>query len=458
MNLQLLKARQTKYAAYAALYIIIILAIVTVANVLANRYNKSYDGTANKRYSLSEQTAKIVKGLKEPAVITYYDQPRGFQQAKDVLSQYANLSPKVRVEYVDLEKNPLVARQAGVKSLGTGIVQVGGRKEEAKSLTEEGITGAFIRDLKSNTRTVCFLTGSGEHRIDDTDRSGYSRFKDSLGKDEYESKSISLLQKTEIPGDCTVVVVAGPTGDYQQPQVDAIKKYVEDGGRALFLLDPPLKMGRSEIADNDALASLLQSWGVTLNKDLILDLNPIGQLAGLGPQVALVTSYDSHTIVNEMKGSATGFPLARSLDTKSADKATVDKLFSSSESSLATMKLNSPAIDPNDPKNKRGPLTIAAAGSYRTGKENSQGRFVVIGSSAWAANSFINFNGNRDLALNAMNWLSSDEDLISIRPKEREDRRITMTRAQMNWVRITSQFLFPLAVVIAGVTVWWRRR
>jgi ABC-type uncharacterized transport system involved in gliding motility auxiliary subunit len=115
-------------------------------------------------------------------------------------------------------------------------------------------------------------------------------------------------------------------------------------------------------------------------------------------------------------------------------------------------------VDPNDPKNKKGPLPIAAAGSYKTGKENEKGRFVVIGSSAWAANSFLNFNGNRDLALNTMNWLSSDEDLISIRPKEREDRRITMTQAQMKWVRITSQFLFPLAIVIAGVTVWWRRR
>jgi ABC-type uncharacterized transport system involved in gliding motility auxiliary subunit len=217
-------------------------------------------------------------------------------------------------------------------------------------------------------------------------------------------------------------------------------------------------MGHGDIADNDALAGLLSSWGVTPNKDLILDMNPIGQLAGLGPQVALVTRYDSQPIVNDMKGSATGFPLSRSLETKNADKTTVDKLFDSSESSLATTKLNSPSVDPNDPKNKKGPLTLAAAGTYKTGKENSQGRFVVVGSSQWAANSFINFNGNRDLALNAMNWLSSDEDLISIRPKEPEDRRITMTRAQMNWVRITSQFLFPLAVVIAGFSVWWRRR
>ena len=159
-----------------------------------------------------------------------------------------------------------------------------------------------------------------------------------------------------------------------------------------------------------------------------------------------------------MKGTATGFPLSRSLEMKNSDKTTVQKLFESSDTSLATTKLDSPTINPNDPTNKKGPLTIAAAGTYNTGKENSEGRFVVVGSSDWAANSFISFNGNSDLALNAMNWLSSDEDLISIRPKEPEDRKITMTQAQMNWVRLTSQFLLPLAVVFVGISVWWRRR
>jgi ABC-type uncharacterized transport system involved in gliding motility auxiliary subunit len=458
VNLQLLKARQTKYAAYASVYIVVILAIVTVANVLANRYVKTYDGTSNKRFSLSDQTVKIVKGLKEDARLTYFAQSTRFPEAKDQLDQYANLSAKVHVEYVDPDKKPQVAREAGIKNYGTTIVQIGAKKEEAKSTSEEDLTGAFIRDLKNKTRTVCFVTGSGEHQIEETDRNGYSRLKDLLGKDQYATKAISLLQKAEVPGDCTVLAVAGPSGDYQQPEVDAIKKFVEEGGRALFLLDPPLKFGRSEIADNDALTALLQSWGVTLDKDLILDLNPIGQLVGVGPEVALVSRYETHAIVNEMKGSATGFPLTRSMDVKNTDKTTVEKLFSSSENSLATSKLNSAKVDPNDPKNKKGPLPIAAAGSYKTGKENEQGRFVVIGSSAWAANSFLNFNGNRDLALNTMNWLSSDEDLISIRPKEREDRRITMTQAQMKWVRITSQFLFPLAIVFAGVTVWWRRR
>jgi ABC-type uncharacterized transport system involved in gliding motility auxiliary subunit len=457
VNRGLLNARQTKYAAYAALYVIVILAIVSVANVLANRYNKSYDSTANKRYSLSDQTAKIVKGLKQNASINYYDRQSGFQQAKDILYRYSTLSPKVRVEYIDVEKRPQEARAAGITKLGTSLVQIGSKKEEAKSVTESEITGAIIRDLKTSTRTVCFVTGSGEHQLDDTQRNGFSRLKDILAKDQYTTKSISLLEKAEIPAECTVVVIGGPQSEYVQPAVDALKKYVEQGGRAMIMLDAPLKFGHPT-ADNAALSDLLQSWGVSLDKDLLLDLSPVGQLMGLGPEVALVSTYDSHPIVDEMKGTATGFPLSRSLTIKNTDKTTVQKLFQSSATSLATSKLDSPNVNPSDPNNKKGPLTIGAAGSYKTGKENSEGRFVVVGSSSWPANSFINFNGNGDLALNALNWLASDEDLISIRPKEQENRNVTMTRAQFNWVRLSSQFLLPGALLLAGVSVWWRRR
>jgi ABC-type uncharacterized transport system involved in gliding motility auxiliary subunit len=458
MASQWIKARQTKYAAYATTYILIVIAAIVVANILADRYDKSFDATANKRYSLSEQTSKIVKGLKQPATISYFDQSRQFKTGRDLLDQYAALSPKVHVEYIDPDKEPERAREENVKNFGTAIVQIGDKKEEAKSMTEEGVTGAFIRDLKSTVRTVCFVQGSGEHQVDDSGREGLSQFKDLLSKDNYGSKSIDLLQKPEVPTDCTTLVIAGPTKNYEQPEVDAIKKYVEEGGRAFFMLDPPLKLGHSEIADNDALTAVLAGWGVTLDKDLILDLNPLGQLVGVGPQVALVTTYAAQPIVSDMKGTATGFPLSRSLQIKSGDKTSVQKLFDTSSTSLATTDLNNAKISVNDPKNKNGPFTLGAAGSYATGKENSQGRFVVIGGSSWIANRFLGFNGNNDLALNAINWLSSDEDLISIRPKPQDDRRITMTQAQISWVTITSQFLLPLVVVVTGIGVWWKRR
>ncbi|MFP5207985.1 MAG: GldG family protein [Acidobacteriota bacterium] len=458
MASQWLKARQTRYAAYATFYILVVAAAAVAANVLADRYDKSWDTTSNKRYSLSEQTAKIVRELKQNATITYFNQTTHFREGKDLLGEYASLSPKVHIQYVDPDKNPQLARQDGIQQMGTALVEIGDKKEIATSMTEVGITGAIIRDIKTSTRSVCFVSGSGEHQIDDTGRDGLSQLKNRLTQESYDTKTVNLIEKAEVPADCTALVIAGPTRDYDQPEVTAIQKYVENGGRAMFLMDPPLHLGSSDISSNDALAGILAGWGVTLDKDLILDLNPIGQLSGLGPQVALVTSYGSQPIVSDMKGLATGFPITRSMQIKETGKTSVQKLFDSSSTSLATSELSSPEIKVNDPKNKKGPLTIAAAGTYSTGKPDSQGRFVVVGGSTWASNRFLNFNGNSDLALNAINWLASDEDLISIRPKPPEDQHITMTRAQMNTVRMISQFGLPLLVVIVGAAVWWRRR
>ncbi len=454
-----MQARQTKYAAYATVYIVVILAILVLANFFANRYNKSYDSTANKRFTLSDQTKKVVGELKQDVTISYFDRATGMQGAKDLLDRYQNLSPKVHVQYVDLLKNPTLARADNVTREGEAVITLGARREDAKTFDEEGVTGALIRALKGGEREVCVVTGHGEHRLDDSSQSaGFSGFQSIVEKDNYKLQSVNLLTKAQVPADCTVLVVAGPTGDYIQPEVDAIKKYVEGGGRALFMLDPPLKLGEKQIGDNSALASLLESWGVTLDKDLILDESAASQLLGGGPTAPVILQYDSHPITNDLTNVSTAFPLSRSLETMNTAKTTITKLFSTSADSFATSNLASSEIriDPN--KDKRGPFTLAVAGTYMGSKPSDSGRFVVVGNSGWASNEALGFSGNRNLLLNMINWLSSDEDLISIRPKEPEDRRINLTRAQFRTVQFTSQFFLPLIVIFGGVMVWLKRR
>jgi ABC-type uncharacterized transport system involved in gliding motility auxiliary subunit len=281
-------------------------AVLVVANVLANRYNKSFDATSNKRYSLSDQTRKVIKESKDDIKIVYFDQPTNFQQARDLLDRYADISPKVHVEYVDVMKNPQRARAAGIKREGTAVVEVANKKEEARSFDEEGITGALIRDVKGGERTVCVATGSGEHQIDDSSAKGFSQFKDLMAKDNYKTQTINLLQKAEVPSACRVLVVPGPKGDYIEPAVNAIKTYVENGGRALIMLDPVFDFARESSGDNAALISLLASWGVTPEKNLVLDENPVSQLFGTGPEVPLVTQYESHPIVSELAAAKRG--------------------------------------------------------------------------------------------------------------------------------------------------------
>jgi ABC-type uncharacterized transport system involved in gliding motility auxiliary subunit len=464
MNTQWLKARQTKYTAYVTVYILIIIGVLGLANFLAQRYNKSWDSTANKQFSLSDQTIKVVKGLPQDVTITYFDRtsnltdPRG--NARDLLDRYANISPKVHVQYIDPTKKPEIAKAQGVKTYGTIFVETAGRKQEAKSLSEEEVTGALVRAMKGGERTVCVVTGAGEHGLDNSNEDGYSTAKELLEKSNYKTQTINLLQKQEVPKECNVIFIGGPRLDYVPAAVDAIRKYIEGGGRGLFALDPPLQFKGQEIAENAALAGALANWGVTLDKDLVIDPNPVNRLFGFTAAVVLVNEYESQQIVRDLKGAASAFPLVRSMSTKPADKTSVDKLFASSADAFGAINLNSTSINPNDKNNKKGPLTLAAAGTYTTGQANNNGRFVVVGSSTWIANNILPSRSlaNRDLFLNMMNWLSSDEDLISIRPKEPENRPLAMTVRQMRVLMYSTLIALPLLVVVAGVSVWWRRR
>jgi len=470
-----LKARQTQYTAYASVYILVVLAVLVAANFLANRYDKSYDSTANKQFSLSDQTIKVVKGLKTDVQLTYFGAQTDFRGARDTLDRYASLSPKLHVTYIDPERKPQVAKAAGFRSDSTVIVENGARRESAKSLSEEEITGALIRSLKSDERTVCALSAAGEHSIDDSDSGGYSLFKQILERDNYkvrtetlrpaapaESKTLALGQAPataalEVPKSCTVLVIAGPKNDYPAPIVNALKTYVETGGRALFLLDTPLRLGDSEPpSDNADLLKLLADWGVTANKDLALDLSGVGQLFRLGPEVPFIMGYESHPITEPLTRVPTAYPLSRSLDTQSVSKTTLSKLVATTEASVATTSISARgAVDPT--KGKKGPLTLAVAGTL---SGTPQGRFVVLGTSHAAQNSYAGSRslGNRDLMVNIVNWLSSDEDLISIRPKAPEDRPLNMTTRRLTATFWLSVVVFPLGVIAFGLITWWRRR
>ncbi|MEP7364583.1 MAG: GldG family protein [Acidobacteriota bacterium] len=458
MSAPFLQQKSTKYAAYATVYGLVIIGVLGVANFLAQRHNKSFDTTSNKKYSLSDQTEKIVKGLKTDAKITYFDKQSSFGSAKDLLDRYDTMSPKLTVDYIDPDKNPQAARANAVSRYGTIYVDVNGKREEAKSLSEEEVSGAFIRALKGGKRTVCAVGGSGEHSLESTDRSGFSQLKELLEKNNYQVQPISLIEKPEVPKFCTIVMVGGPRFDYLPPAVAAIKSFVEGGGRALFMLDPPLKLGKEEVSENAALTAVLKDWGVTLNADLVLDTSGIGQIFGFSAAVPLVASYESHQIVKDLREVTTAFPMSRSIDSANGAKTTVEKLFSTSAKSFATSRLDKPEIEIDPSKDKKGPFALGVAGTYNTGNANQPGLFVVVGSSQWASNSILRFNGNSDLLMNMMNWLSSDNDLISIRPKDPENRPLSMNASQMRVVFFASVLFLPLAIVFAGVSVWWRRR
>jgi len=196
----------------------------------------------------------------------------------------------------------------------------------------------------------------------------------------------------------------------------------------------------------------------------------MGRLFRADEFMPIAMEYGSHPITQDLK-AATLFPYARSVEEVESTKpgVTTTDLVKTGQRSWAESKPNISPIKYNEDEDTRGPITIAIASeadvpdSLRPaasgdGKKEPKTRLVVVGDSDFAANAYLDFSGNSDLFLNMVGWLAQMEDLISIRPKNPEDRRVNLTMSQVGMVRLITLLLMPLLTVIAGFLVWWQRR
>ncbi len=449
--------QQVLSGANFALYTVIVIALIVLVNWFVNNHQKQWDLTPNKKYSLSEQTRKILNGLKasgQEVTIYAFDRQQNFGEQRDVLGMYGSASNLVKVKYVDPDRQPALAKEFGVHSYGTIVVSAGERHMEAQGTGEEAITNALVRVLKGQ-RLACFITTHGERSLDGTDSDGYSHFKTQLSDENYQTESLPFLQKLEIPKDCTMAVIAGPQNDYLPPEIDVIDKYLHDGGRVLAMLDAGVELPN--------LTKMLTDWGATPRNDLVIDENPVAQIFGTKPYMPLIIKYGTNAIVQPLSGRATLFPLSRSFEVGKDSKPGIsdDSLCETSADSYGVTDWN-PKIEEiqfRPAKDVKGPLTVAASGTVTgMGEKKSEGRFVALGTSLIAANTFLNFQSNRDFIMNSINWLSADEDLISIRPTAPESQHLNMNEEQMRRLLILGVFGVPILIVLAGTLVWWQRR
>ncbi len=439
-----------------AIYTLIGIAIVVLINWFVNRHDRRLDLTPNHIYSLSPQSKKILHDLKRNVTIYAFDRKAAFSQSRDLLSNYSIASDHVTVDYVDPNRQPALAKRYGITSYGTIVVASGQRHFQAQSTNEQGVTNALIRVLKGE-RTACFIEGHGERDLTSTGRDGFQNLRQELGNESYQSKTLMLLQKNEIPASCGVVVVAGPQHDYLPPEIKTLQTYVDNGGRALLMLDPGVKLPNFD--------KLLAGWGINVRNDIVVDLNPMARLFGTSPDMPLIISYGTNEIVQPLQREATLFPLTRSLGVSQNPPAgsSPQMLCQTSDNSFGVegFNPNMQKVSFRPGKDIKGPLTVAVADtlSGQAGKDKkAEGRVVVTGTSLVASNAYLGFQGNRDLVMNMVNWLSAETDLISIRPKETQSQHLNLNQRQMGRLLYLGVFGLPLCIILIGAGVWWRRR
>jgi ABC-type uncharacterized transport system involved in gliding motility auxiliary subunit len=480
-----LHSRQFRSGSYAGVYVLVFVGILAAVNWLGVQYNETFDATSQKLYSLSDQTDKILDNLDRDVTMSYFDRTSEFARAEDMLRRYENASSRVRVEYVDPDEDPVKAEAMNVRSYGTLILHIGGERQEASSTSEQDITNAIITALKGQEKTACVATGHGESASGDMERDGFANAKSLIEDSNYGYEDVSLALDG-VPADCTLLMIPGPSTAYFDPEIEAIREFVEGGGRALIMLRPafPDQRGRRD-EPSPNLVALLAEWGIEAGNDIVIDESAIGQLFGGGPFTPLVSGYKYHPIVEPMENVATLFPRARSVGRaeETPDGWTVDELFETSTASFATesMTIEGSAVRIGPASSRtEGPIVLAVAAEHdvpepeaespeeeaELGDEPAEsdeaadleGRVVAVGSNGFASNYGLSLGGNQDLLLNMMNWLSSDEDLISIRPRDPDSTPVDMTSAEMWRIFVGSILLLPLVIIVTGVWTWWGRR
>jgi ABC-type uncharacterized transport system involved in gliding motility auxiliary subunit len=452
--------------------VLVVLAILSAINYISSREHKRWDVTSAGQFTLSPQTTKVLSTLDAPLKLTVFARETEFSGFRDRLTEYEYVSKKVSTEYVDPDKKPALAKQMQVQAYGTVAIQYKDKIERVVGSSEQDLTNGIIKVVTGKERTVYFTQGHGEKDTAGSERTGYGGIVTQLTRDNYKVEKLALAQQAAVPADAAVVVVAGPKADLLQGEIDALKAYLDKGGKLMLLLDPPEKAGGVPLPN---LVALAHEWAIDVGNDIVVDASGMGRLLGTDATVPVAVNYPTHPIVQGMD-LLTAFPLARAVSPVSAgvNNRFAQTFVETSAKSWAETDIDGVVaggkIEFDEAKgDKRGPVSIGAAASAPVaaaspaGKPGEDGpkpetRLVVFGDSDFASNLALGISGNRDLFMNAVSWLAQQENLIAIRPKDADDRRVTMTANQQLRVLILALFVIPAVVFGTGVYAWWRRR
>jgi ABC-type uncharacterized transport system involved in gliding motility auxiliary subunit len=459
-------SRSTKYGAGSALAVVLVLGILIFVAVLTNKHSTRYDMTAQKRYSLAPQTMKILEGLAlDIKAEAFYQEGSTKVQARDLLDQYAHASPKFKYEMVDPDRNPARAKAAGITRYDTVVVQVGDQNEKLSTLNEETLTNALVRLTRTGKKTIYFLTGHGERDLTDIGQDGYSEVNTNLEDQNYAVKPLLLMQESGIPRDAAVLVVAGPKKDPLPAELEAIGKYLHEGGKALILIDPQTA---------PETAAWLTKFNVQVGNNIIVD--KMSRLFGADYLMPLVATYTPHPVTANFN-MASFFPLARTVSVAESkvEGINVVPLAETSDQAWGETDLENMAkgtAELNPEQDLVGPVPVAVVGTVKLAdapeegaptpadmdKVKPEGKFIVFGDSDFANNAYLNVQGNSDLFLSAVSWLAEEADLVAVRAKQDVAQPLMITDLQARLLFWLPVVLLPLMVLLIGILVLTGRR
>ncbi|MCX7921168.1 MAG: GldG family protein [Clostridia bacterium] len=468
--------KSLKYGANSFILIAVAVAIAVVVNMLVGYGDIKWDLTQNKMYSIGDTTKDILKGLnKDVEIYGLFDDTKaegndGFKQVKEVLNQYTKESGKVKVSFIDPDKQPgfvkekidpnglvkdLKAGDFVVKSgskikkvTGTDIFQTQysqtGQPESSYFIGEQSFTGAIKYVTSEKTPTVYFTEGHKEGTLD----SEYTVLKKQLEINNYDVKSINLMLQAKVPENAEILMVLSPQADLAVSEKDVIKEFLNNGGKVVFMFDYiELNPKFTQVED------ILKDYNLSLNYDKVRENDQNRHYPGNPYAIAVdvkknqINPLDSTLLlansrsINVLKDQKEGLTVTSLM--KTSDKAVGEQVDKAAGSEIP------------------GPLDLAVAAESNKGGKNS--KVIVMGNGFFVNDSAYQVYGpyyenGMSFFLGSLNWMMDSKDNVVIPPKTVEAQVIDITEQQSNITLALTLGLLPLTILGAGMFIWMRRR
>ncbi|OGS81257.1 MAG: ABC transporter [Gallionellales bacterium GWA2_55_18] len=435
------------------LFVLLLLGVVLGLGYFATRYHAQRDITFNASNSLEPGSVEVLKQLAGPVNITVYATEQDARLGdirkiiRNFMSLYQRYKPDIKLEFIDPEKEPEKTRAARVQLNGELVVEYAGRSEHLTQLNEQVLTGTLLRLAHSRDQLVMYLDGHGERKLDGIANHDLGAlFGAKLKQNGFRINSLNLALAQEVPRNASVLIVTQPQVDLMPGEMDKLLRYVDLGGNLLWLVDAePLR----------GLERLAEKLDLLLPPGIVIDPASTGMNA---PATwSLGAGYPPQHPITRNFNLITAFPSARPLmwnENPEWQHQVLVEVAARGWVSRNAAGDKPPRFDKQH--DTPGPAVIALA--LQRNVNDREQRIVVVGSGAFLANSFAGNGGNVDLGVNMVNWLASEERLITLQPRAAKDNNLVLGKTQLTVIGVGFLVGLPLLLSVVGGLMWWKRR
>lgn len=472
----------------------LLLVNLALVNYLAARHYQRTDWTATKTHSLSAKTVDLLRGLTRPVQVTLFMaashrlEPSLYPETRELLRRLASRSRMIRLELVDMDLDPtraqLLAKRFDVRAAelreGGVALQVGqrttfvpvaamathatrGGRRLLAFKGEAALLAALLAVTARDRPVLCFTRDHGEAPADSYAEAGYGYIVDELRRDGFTVKVVGTEELLAGPRGCRVLAIGGPQTGFAQPELDALDRFLRQGGRLLVLLGPVLDR-KATRQRRIGLEGLLASWGIQVLDNIVVDRLAV---PGERPLMTWATrdGYSAaHPVSRALQGLITVWPLVREVRpgspryrgvrTTALVRTSADGW---AETDLASLRGDRPVrLDPS--VDTPGPVSVAVAADLPA----RGARLVVFGTERGVLNrrqgrATIR-DYNRDLVLAAAAWLAGADRRVAVGPRIPERVELALDARQIGRVFLMCVVGLPSIGLLCGLVVWRRRR